>query len=430
MDPLHCVLLGLGVWLEVFLTQFGMAERTPYVFGWNPDLSVPDGGDKVKNQIQTIFLEEVFCFPELQSAEGPLGSHSIRKHASTHTRKNGCTKDEKDLRGRWKKGRHISDGYDEIDLPHPDAKVASKLCIGGPCKCAVKAGAGVSDAFILQHVVPAIRSRCSDDLALVLGKAVLWLACSDGKDYLPPAILNRINNAYSAIRQLPENENPIEKIMLVVTGNEGVVHYDEVGGELLGGAGGRNGAPLGDMDLRNQMLGLQSQMSALRRIVEENRVANGEQVSEMNRHLRNMSSNMRRLANQPAFRVANNNVGGNAENRGAAVANPAIGVPFASTLSPNPRTIHLLWVEYEIGIGGRKPARDFTRVERGRVKHKYHRRKLIWDCVSRLVRAGLTAQVACDRMHQVYGEGSPVTTIINRMKADKRNGIVHDLLEV
>jgi hypothetical protein len=76
----------------------------------------------------------------------------VRKFGSTHARKSGCSKDEKDLRGRWRKGR-VSDVYDDIELPFPDAKVAGKLCVGGPCKYAIKDGSGVTDDFLLQHVV-------------------------------------------------------------------------------------------------------------------------------------------------------------------------------------------------------------------------------------------------------------------------------------
>jgi hypothetical protein len=70
----------------------------------------------------------------------------------------GRTKDEKDLRGRWKKGR-VSDVYDESELPFPDAKVAGKLCIGGPCKYIIVDGSGVTADFLLEHVVPSIRTR-------------------------------------------------------------------------------------------------------------------------------------------------------------------------------------------------------------------------------------------------------------------------------
>jgi hypothetical protein len=41
-------------------------------------------------------------------------------------------------------------------------------------------------------------------------------------------------------------------------------------------------------------------------------------------------------------------------------------------LSPNLRSLHDLWEEYQNGLGGRKPARLLTYNERGRVKHKFH----------------------------------------------------------
>jgi hypothetical protein len=104
-------------------------------------------------------------------------------------------------------------------------------------------------------------------------------------------------------------------------------------------------------------------------------------------------------------------------------------IPYQSTLSPSPRNIHLLWLEYETGIAGRKPAQDFTREERGRVKHKYHRRKVVWDCESRLIRGGLTSEEASDRIYQVYGASTTVTTIINHVKRDVC-GTLHQLLQV
>jgi Leucine-rich repeat (LRR) protein len=46
-------------------------------------------------------------------------------------------------------------------------------------------------------------------------------------------------------------------------------------------------------------------------------------------------------------------------------------------------------------------------------------------CVARLVRAGFTAEVAIDRIYQIYG-----AHIINRMKQDRSAGIAHPLLQV
>ena len=79
------------------------------------------------------------------------------------------------------------------------------------------------------------------------------------------------------------------------------------------------------------------------------------------------------------------------------------------------------WEEYQNGLGDRKPARLLTYNERGRVKHKFHRRKVVWDLISGLVRQGLTANAAIDRIYSVYGAQTSVTKIINAVKFDKRH---------
>jgi hypothetical protein len=73
-----------------------------------------------------------------------------------------------------------------------------------------------------------------------------------------------------------------------------------------------------------------------------------------------------------------------------------------ATLSPLPRTLYDLWVEYTTGIGGRKAARDFSTIERGRDKYRFYRRKHVWDIVSNLVNAGVNSRVAVDRIYNHY----------------------------
>jgi hypothetical protein len=78
-------------------------------------------------------------------------------------------------------------------------------------------------------VVPSICTRFSDEVALVLGKALLWLVFSEENSYVPGEVSERIHNAYSVICQLLENVNPIEKLLMVVTGNDAEVYFNEVG---------------------------------------------------------------------------------------------------------------------------------------------------------------------------------------------------------
>jgi hypothetical protein len=89
-----------------------------------------------------------------------------------------------------------------------------------------------------------------------------------------------------------------------------------------------------------------------------------------------------------------------------------------------------LWHEYEFGIGGRKPAKYFTSAERGKVKHAYTRRKLIWDTISTLVRAGHSVSGAIAMIYDVYGASTSVTNITLLMRRDKQKSGGHPRLRV
>ena len=101
-----------------------------------------------------------------------------------------------------------------------------------------------------------------------------------------------------------------------------------------------------------------------------------------------------------------------------------------ANLAPGLKTLHDLWMEYEFGIGNRKPAKDFTPQERGRVKHLYCRRKLVWDKVSEMVRSGWDAATACNKIYEVYGVQEPITNIIKYLKRDKATGGHEELRRV
>ena len=96
---------------------------------------------------------------------------------------------------------------------------------------------------------------------------------------------------------------------------------------------------------------------------------------------------------------------------------------YNSSLSKTPKSLFVLWQEFEVGIAGRKAARLFTRVERGRNKFIHYRRKVVWDSVAEQIRRGYSAQTAAiDRIYEVYGQELSVTQIINRMLIDRRTG--------
>ena len=98
----------------------------------------------------------------------------------------------------------------------------------------------------------------------------------------------------------------------------------------------------------------------------------------------------------------------------------------SASLSKCPRTLYALWNEYEFGLNGQKAAKNFTSRERGKSRFTYSRRKVFWDKVIELVRAGHTSFTAIDLISNVYRNRS-VTQTINLMMRDKRNGWPSDL---
>ena len=97
-DPLFCVLISMGLWLEMMIgLPYGQA--TPYVFALNADIRVPQGGDKSKVLIQKRMRENIFSGERFQGAAGTeTGTHSVRKLAASDCRRKGCSKDERDYR--------------------------------------------------------------------------------------------------------------------------------------------------------------------------------------------------------------------------------------------------------------------------------------------------------------------------------------------
>jgi hypothetical protein len=222
MDSVFCVLLNLALWLELSSQRF-----LPYVFNFSKDTTVPSGGKKAKNRAMDV-LRVVLRELDLDLQEGEVGTHPIRKCASTHVRSNDVSKDDKDTRGRWKTTGRVSDRYDSVQLPYIDTKVASALCIGGACTYVLNE-AVVSPQHVLHCVIPAINENYATQVALVLGMAaLLWCICSPLLAHLVPIyIKDRVN----ASIELPEGVNPVERCFVVVTGDNDNMSLTQVSPE-------------------------------------------------------------------------------------------------------------------------------------------------------------------------------------------------------
>jgi hypothetical protein len=317
-------------------------------------------------------------------------------------------------------------------LPYPDAKVAEKLCLGRACyylfpeeltsinhAAANEDGDGspstvaMMKTFILSNVVPNIRKVLPDSAALVLGKAFLWLIYSPYNamnHVVPVEFRNRIRLEWNEIMAWTEERvdvtapdyNPSQKVPVVVTGDQGCVYIDlvpsldEVGGEgdVIVGAGrgccGLMASTAGGFSV--QLLAVQSLASQIRHELHELRTHQMADRFSKQKGFTIVNANIRRIALQPGVRgvmgTSGDRRGHDDITTGGTVQVPTVTGHSVATasLSPNPKNLFELLQEYQVGIGGQKAAKPFTQSEQGgRVKHKYHRRKVVWSVIEGLV---------------------------------------------
>ena len=195
-----------------------------------------------------------------------VGTHSIRKFSSTYSRRSGCTRDDINVRGRWKRFKQMVDVYIDPDIPYPDAKTAAALCIGGPIKYDLRKDSKLDDCWIVEHVVPHIFKMHKDKKAVgTLGKALLW-ACFDAEaqDMVPLQIIKRVVTAYHRVQnQLGPTENPVRKVPLVVCGHDGQLIIEELFDEDVATAHDENNSPATPEELNRRKSRHSSEMQAV-----------------------------------------------------------------------------------------------------------------------------------------------------------------------
>lgn len=330
----------------------------------------------------------------------------------------------------------------DVTLPYNDAKVAARLCKGGAVKYEVREEFGLSRRWIGENVAPLIGEFMSESVGETLGVALLWAAYDDELHTILPqemhdGIHERVGSAGGVVR---DGENPVQKVRLCVSGNEGDLYISTIrparaaggGGEQGGGNGG--GVRQGQVEVEStgvneSITAIQHHLSNLEVIVVESLTEATNFRHETRRSILKIQRAVQRLAMAPG-RI----VGRVSGTSGGGVQNPTVVAeedrgPTAA-LSKTPRDLYILWREYEEGLRGRKAAKYFTACERGRCKATYYRRKVVWDTIATLVRAGQTSNVAVDLIYQCYGRSESVTSIIGAMLRDRRNHGGHPNLRV
>ena len=140
---IYCVVLGLATYFDAIWSVD--RRQSKFIFDLKEDPK------KTKKYVYEALKHEWDDPLFVKKKPGLFGTHSNRKRAFTKMRRAGISKDHAEYRGRWKK-RRVSDTYEDVLLPYPDAKACAVLCGGGPVGYVYKSGMLVTDAWVDQHV--------------------------------------------------------------------------------------------------------------------------------------------------------------------------------------------------------------------------------------------------------------------------------------
>jgi hypothetical protein len=430
-DSQYCLLLSLSIYLEVWLGDNIANTNKFFLFGDDDENDIR-AVDRIKNNYSATLRK---YFVEFVRLSRELGTHSIRKFAASWARALGCLIDEIDSRGRWRKGsRKIVDRYINVEQQFLDAKVAAALCVGGAIKYCLVEGSAVTSTWLEEHVVPGISDYFDDaSLVFVLSLPLLWMCLNDElvSDYLPLTLSTRVREAYEVIRVLDVSINPVKRVFLsIVRANDQVIIdemmevTDEHGVLQQNNNTTNNNNRVQQQDHIN-ILFVQMQQLKHQFAIQY------EQLQQSTNNLRTdfaekykiLNKNINRVFIQPPRQgTQRQREEREARNNFEAAAEALVGPVLVAELSRAPKTIFDVWMEYAFGIGGRKPAKDFTSLERGANRFAYCRRKVVWDCISKHVNAGFLAATAIDRILECYGRNQNVSAIITAMVNDKKRG--------
>ena len=137
-------------------------------------------------RISTLFQKIIESGSFTQTIDGKLGTHSIGKLPAMYARRNGCSCNNVDARGKWKSNWLMIDTYIDNSIPYPDSKVTTVLCIGSVVKYVVRERSNVSSDLILTHVCTNVAAIFPRKVAVVLGTPLLWSHYDDANCQLFP----------------------------------------------------------------------------------------------------------------------------------------------------------------------------------------------------------------------------------------------------
>ncbi|OWZ18461.1 LOW QUALITY PROTEIN: hypothetical protein PHMEG_0007446 [Phytophthora megakarya] len=384
MDPQMCVLLNLAVHIE----STSSIVSSEFVYG------NPKDGDLVVQRFLTNMVKND-AFKKLKA--GKLGTHSLRKCATTYATRSGVSKDFVNQRGRWRTRQGVVDVYIDNTRPYPNAVTAATLAgPAGPCFYSLKAGVGcVYIAILVNQISPTIKQHVVERDQQNLRRCWSRLA-TPLQNYDYAVLLNK--RQQRILRAFPNGifvTGDESQLNLVVMENSESCEQDNCAaitrpGGNVGGGGVNRG-----------------EFAALHAQIAEVRLHTTDEVQQLRRDIQR---EMHKL--QAIFRRAHRVV----------LLLQNIFLAANMYLQPDYQNDLRICTNYDMICGDLKAAKDFTAVERGANKLAYSRRKVFWDVVSSLVRSGFTSDTAIDKVYSVYGRQLSVSNILVALRADCKCG--------
>ncbi|KNC87450.1 hypothetical protein SARC_00432 [Sphaeroforma arctica JP610] len=327
--------------------------------------------EKLRTDVSRSRIKKIISLPEFK-AKGEineLGTHSMRKCSATYIQRRGLTKDHAEARGRWAKskmggsqirGTRQVDTYSSDLMPFPDARVSEILC-------------GPRGAY--------------DEIRKVVLRVPVVTITAGADDFCAQEVEGISSNANPNATNVTELQNQIISLMAEVINLKQMLQTSEAKGCA-------------------RIQQLRAELKRTRRVLMS-------QFNTMNFRARQIATS----GNQP-----NNNDNANSEsthnNGESSNSNNSDNRP--AELIDGPKSLRILWDEYERGINGNKPASLFTRAERGSVKGVYSFRLTFWRAMERLNARGNSIDLSIEKLYHAFGETLSIAGLIREIRKDKQ----------
>jgi hypothetical protein len=483
-DYKSCIFVALSTWLEYSIEHnpeatFMMTEKMP-----PPNATKQQHSQFIRTISKTYrnrLASVVFSNAEFKQIykgndKRSLGLHSKRKMGSTQAKRRGSPAEYVEHRGRWmpKKGsRIVTTVYIDPEDVYADAMVAANLCLGGPIKYKLCEAitTHIDTDWLAEHVVPHIAQHYSNDRKLIytLGLARLCVLLDEEASEslgIDARTAKRVRDAYAAIPVANKPNQPVTKLPLHVyrvgeeTFIEEVWAEEEQGtvgqqGQQQGQQGQQQGAgqqegtrTVGDnlarvpasggsaatqqvlqtLLIQNQQLQWQQQEMERRQEMRDqaNRAWLEEKVRRINNNIRRFGGTIQGGMVRQQPRRQDELRRARAEEQQHGIQEPR-GRQQWPTLCPNLTTLMSLWTEYEFGIGGRMPAKNWNAAQRGNKSQKqtYYRRNCIWKLQLLLVKKDHRIESANREIRRTYGQNTSITNTAKAIVTDRTRYKAH-----